>query len=187
MSRPGDGGDILRRKPAIESVGGFVHMRLSLTTTTYFVRPSIDVQWTRDVGVWGCGDVGLLGGGVAGLWGCEVVGLWVQESISVLDKRILHYRSPFLGWTEEFFSTGVHCCLGQKRILYYRSPCLCCTREFFATGVHVCTGQENSLLQESISVSDNRLLYYRSPFLYCYDLCGQPSYRTESMKLKSAT
>ena len=59
MSRPGDGGDILRRKPAIESVGGFVHMRLSLTTTTYFVRPSIDVQWTRDVGLWGCGVVGL--------------------------------------------------------------------------------------------------------------------------------
>ena len=59
MSRPGDRGDILRRKPAIESVGGFVHMRLSLTTTTYFVRPSIDVQWTRDVGLWGCGVVWL--------------------------------------------------------------------------------------------------------------------------------
>ena len=165
MSRPGDGGDILRRKPAIESVGGFVHMRLSLTTTTYFVRPSIDVQWTRDVGLWGCGDVGLLGGGVAGLWGCEVVGLWVQESISVLDRRILHHKSPFLGWTEEFFTTGVHFCLGQensllqesmsvlhKRILYCRSPCLYWTRECFTTGFHFCIGQQNSLLQESISV-----------------------------------
>ena len=129
-------------------------------------------------GMWGCGDVGLW---VVKLWGCG-------------------YRSPFLCWTKEFSTTGVHFWAGQKnsllqesisvsdkRILYYRSPRLCCTRQFFTARVHICTGQENALLQESISVSDNRLLYYRSPFLYCYDLCGQPSYRTESMKLKSAT
>ena len=137
----------------------------------------------------GCGVVGMWGCWVAGLRGCGVVKLWGCG-----------YRNPFLCWTEEFSTTRVHFWAGQKnsllqesiavldkRILYYRSPCLCCTREFFTAGVHVCTGQENALLQESISVSDNRLLYYRSPFLYCYDVCGQPSYRTESMKLKSAT
>ena len=63
----------------------------------------------------------------------------------------------------EFFTTGVHFCLGEENSsLYYRSAFLSWRREFVTTGLHFCVGEENSLLQECISVLERRIRYYRS-------------------------
>jgi len=62
----------------------------------------------------------------------------LRASISVLDNRFLYYGRPFLYWTIDFFTTGVH----------------------------FCAGQSISLLRTSICALDNRFLYYGRPLLY---------------------
>ena len=86
----------------------------------------------------------------------------LQECMSVLEKRILYYRSAFLSWRREFFTTGVHFCLGEENSLLQE-----CRTHTGCSGVRTDTGrtQRQSVLHRgswTYTEAAGRFLDYRS-------------------------